>query len=156
MKRITQVFVLALMPLFILTMAAMTMTGNHRKGDHVQKVAMTQQSWTLGHTASSEVAYNLNGVLTRFDVITSDDSNNVTVAVTFRDENSCIIVPDAVCATLADNSQHIKLAKSNKSSPDADFNPVPFCDTDLTIAIDPNAEPNETDGFTVDVILYLE
>ena len=156
MKRIVQVFVLVLVPLTILTMATVTMKGNHRQGDHIQKVSMTQQSWTTGHAASSEVAYNLNGVLTRFDVITSNDSNDPTIAVTFRDQNSCILVPDAVCATLADNSQHIKLAKSNKSSPDADFNPVPLCDTDVTIAIDPNTEPNESTAFTVDVILYLE
>lgn len=137
----------------------MDIKGTHRKGDRVVKVTMTQQSWATGagHAAASETVYNLNGVVTRFDAIISSVTDNPTVAITFRDQNSCILIPDALCASLADGTNHIKLARSHKSSPDADFNPVPLCDTDVTISIDPSADPGgSAQTLTVDVILYLE
>ncbi len=123
------------------------------------KVPFTQQSWATGagHAAATETAYGLTGKLTRFDVITSSVTDNPTVAVTFRDQNSCILVPDALGAALADGSKHIKLAESHKSSPDADFNPVMLCDTNVTVSIDPSADPGgSAQTLTVDVILYLE
>ena len=82
---------------------------------------------------------------------------NPTVAVTFRDQNSCIVIPDALCAALADGTNHILLSRSYKSTLDGDFNPVFLCDSDITVSMDPSADAGgEAQTLTVDVILYLE
>ena len=123
------------------------------------KIAMTAQTWITGagHAAASEVAYNLSGLLTRFDVIISSVTDNPTVAVTFRDQNSCIVVPDALCATLADGTNHIMLARSYKATKDANFNPVPLLDSNITISMDPSGDAGGTSQtLSVQVILYLE
>lgn len=144
---------------FVSTAMAITLTGNRLQGDKIIKVSMTAQTWATGagNTAASEVAYNLNGTVVRFDVIISSVTANPTVAVTFRDQNSCIVVPDALCATLADGTNHIMLARSHKVTQDANFNPVPLCDSDITISIEPSADAGGTaQTLSVQVILYLE
>lgn len=123
------------------------------------KVLLTQQTWATGegHAAATETASGLTGLLTRVDVIISSVTANPTVAVTFRDQNSCIVIPDALCATLADGTNHLFLSRSFKATLDGDFNPVPLCDSDITVSIDPSLDPGgSSQTLTVDVILYLE
>ncbi len=122
----------------------------------VQRIAVPQKSWATGagHAAKTHT-FHVNGTLVRFDAIISSVTANPTVAITFRDENSCILVPDALCADLADGTNHIKLALSHKATPDADFNPVPL-DNDVTVSIDPSADAaGSAQLLTVDLILYV-
>jgi len=123
------------------------------------KVICTQKTWITGagNAAQTETAYGLTGKLVRVDVIISSVTNNPTVVVTFRDQNSCIIIPDALCAALADGTNHILLTESNKSTMDADFDPVMLCDSDITVSMDPSADAGGTSQtLAVQVIFYLE
>jgi len=125
-----------------------------------QKIIMTAQTWATGagHAAQSEVAYNLTGLLTRIDVIIPTvTGNTLAVAVTFRDQNSCIVVPDALCATLADGQNNIFLSSSNLATQTANFNPVQLIDSDITVSIDSDEDTGGTlQTLSVQVILYLE
>jgi hypothetical protein len=115
---------------------------------------ITQQSWATGagHAAKTTDLANLNGMLERIDIIISSVTDNPTVDVTLTDSNSCTLVS---LTGLADGTKHVKLAYSNKSSPDADFNPIPINDT-VTVSIDPSADAGGTaQTLTVDVILYV-
>ena len=126
-------------------------------GSPVARLAAAQQSWATGagHAAASDTIQFVNGTIYRIDAIISSVTDNPTVAVTFRDQNSVVIIPDALCAALADGTNHIFLAESNKGTPDADFNPLPHSGN-VTVSVDPSADPGGAgQTLTVDVILYV-
>ena len=106
----------------------------------MQAYSTATKSWATGeaHAAQSQ-AINMRGLIVGLSIPISEVTANPTVAVTFRDADGAIIIPDALCATLADGTNHYKVALSHKASPDAEFNPAPV-DGPITISIDPSAD----------------
>lgn len=108
-----------------------------------------------GHAAQTATISHVRGKCTRIDMIASSVTGNPTFSVAFQDGDGNAILP--TFSALADGTHHVKLAESNKAVQDADFNPMPFCDDDLTISVDPSADPggsNQT--LTIDVRLFLQ
>jgi hypothetical protein len=95
--------------------------------------------------------------LTAIDIVTTDTEDGITYTVAITNSNSATLYSEAA---LADNSSHRKVARSNKSSPDADFNEQPMADETLTATITPSAAPDAlavgTKTATVTVTIYLE
>lgn len=108
-----------------------------------------------GHTAQTSTIQNVCGTVYRIDVIISSVTANPTVAITWADQNSVVLVPNALCAALADGTRHYFLAESNKGTQDADFNPFPH-NGNITLTIDPSADPGgSAQTLTVQPILYV-
>jgi hypothetical protein len=123
----------------------------------IVKGRFPRRTWLTGdgHAAQTATLRNLMGLITRIDIVISEVTDNPTVTVAFADSAGLAIIPSF--ATLADGTHHVKLARSNKSTPDADFNPLPVCQETLTATVDPSADPGgSAQTLTVDVILYLE
>jgi hypothetical protein len=109
-----------------------------------------------GHAAATHKWNHCDGLIVGFHAIISGVTGNPTVTITFRDQNSVPVIPDAVGNALADGTIHVKYALSNKNSQDADFNPSPV-QGPITISIDPSADPGgSAQTLTVTVRLFIQ
>lgn len=107
-----------------------------------------------GHAAQTASLQNVTGLCTRIDVVISAVTGNPTVDVSFLDGNGLAILP--AFSTLADGTHHVKLARSHKAVPDADFNEMPFCEDTLTVSVDPSADAGGVaQTLTVSVRVFL-
>jgi hypothetical protein len=121
----------------------------------VSRMDFETKTWATGagHAAQTATLTNVNGICTRIDVVISSVTANPTITVTITDADGNTMF---TFSTLADGTHHIKLARSNKSTQDADFNEVPFCEETLTASIDPSADAGGSDQtLSVGVRLYL-
>lgn len=126
----------------------------------IVKKKFSQITFTGGGSSDAQTATNLSnthtgvhGTLLRVDVIVSAVSEAITVTAAITDtDNSGSYFSKAGCA---DGAQTIALARSNKGTPDADFNEVPLCGNNLTLTVTPSAVDANED-MTVDVYIYLE
>ncbi len=124
----------------------------------MKKIAFAQQNWITGegHAAKTATLPGNTGIITRMDVVASSVTDNPTLSVTVTDTtNGGDVIP--AIASIPDGTHTIHLARSNKGTPDGDFNEVPILGDGLTVSIDPSADPGGvTQILTVDVVLYLE
>jgi hypothetical protein len=124
----------------------------------MQKKASKQLTWLTGegHAAKTTTIPDVTGKLVRIDVVISNVTATPTtdIAIKQTDTNGPQLL---ALSTLAKATHHVKLAESHKATQDADFNPIPLCNTDLFLSVDPSADPGGTaQVLTVDVVLYLE
>ena len=115
------------------------------------------KTWAYGggHASKSQTTGVIKGKIVGLVVDISSVTGTPTAAVTFRDADGCIIIPDALCATAA-TGHNIYFAESHKVTLDADFNPVAVMGP-VTVAIDPSAAPSvEGETLTVKVRLLYE
>ena len=120
------------------------------------QVAEITKTWITGegHAEKSRVV-ELNGTIVGLTVPISSVTDNPTVKLTFRDADSCIIIPDTAFATLADGTNHIFFFLSEQGTQDATENPVPVSGS-VTVAIDPSADPGGADQtLTVKVRIFV-
>jgi hypothetical protein len=125
------------------------------RNETVGRMDFADQTWATdaGHAAKTASLANVNGICTRIDVVVSSVTANPTVNVVITDADSNTMF---TFNGLADGTHHIKLARSNKGTQDADFNEVPFCEDTLTVSIDPSADAGGTlQTLTVSVRLFL-
>ena len=123
----------------------------------ITRVQFARLDWITGEGSTAQTASiaHVRGKCTRVDIVISAVTGNPTVDVSFTDANGVAILP--AFNALADGTHHVKLAESHKAVPDADFNPVPFCDDTLTVSVDPSADPGgAAQTLNVDVYLFLE
>lgn len=115
------------------------------------------KTWATGdgHAKKSQTTTEANGTIVGLTIPISEVTDNPTVAVTFRDADGCVIIPDAAFAALADGTNHIFFFLSEKGTPDATENPVAIRGP-LTVSIDPSADPGGSDQtLTVTVRIFI-
>lgn len=109
-----------------------------------------------GHAAKSQITGPAFGKIIGLTIPISEVTADPTVAITFRDGDNCIIIPDTSFTALADGTKHIFFALSNKGTPDATFNPAPVMGP-ITVSIDPSADPGGVlQTLTVKVRIFIE
>uniref|UniRef100_A0A6M3KC33 Uncharacterized protein n=1 Tax=viral metagenome TaxID=1070528 RepID=A0A6M3KC33_9ZZZZ len=121
------------------------------------KVQTITKTWAYGggYAAKSQVTGEIMGKIVGLTVIVSSVTGTPSAAVTFRDADSCIIIPDAVCATCA-TGNNIYFSESHKSTLDANFNPVAVMGL-VTVSITPSAAPaGAGETLTVKVRILIE
>lgn len=114
----------------------------------------SQQSWDTGdgHDAATATLYGLNGLVERIDLVASEVTANPTFSATLTGAND---VQLATFTNLADGTNHIKLANTLGAT-DSDFQAFPLVDEDVTVSIDPSADPGGSDQtLTIDVALVM-
>lgn len=109
-----------------------------------------------GHAAKSGVTNpDVRGTIVGLTVIISSVTGNPTCAITFRDADGCIIIPDAAFTTLADGTNHIFFFMSEQGTQDATENPVPVVGP-ITVNIDPTADAGGSgETLTVKVRIFV-
>ena len=108
-----------------------------------------------GHAAKSQITGEANGTIVGLTIPISSVTDDPTVAVTFRDADDCVIIPDAAFATLADGTKHIFFFLSEQGTQNATENPVPVKGP-LTVSIDPSADPGgSAQTLTVTVRIFI-
>lgn len=115
------------------------------------------KTWATGEgsTAKSQTTGEANGTIVGLTIPISEVTDNPTVAVTFRDADGCIIIPDAAFATLADDTKHIFYFLSEQGTQNATENPVAVRGP-LTVEIDPSADPGGVaQTLTVKVRIFI-
>ena len=115
----------------------------------IAKYQFPRLSWANTETANiTAVLNNVCMLIERVDVIINNSTNNVTVTITWADENSVVILGASNFATLADNTNHLFLA----SKATADFDVIPVYN-DITITGSVSGDPGAS-GITADVMMY--
>jgi len=114
---------------------------------------------TFPATATAALAptlANLNGTIKAMEIIISETEDNITYTVALATSEGTALFSEAAIADASDNWRD---AISLKATRDADFNPIPVCDT-ITCTITPSAKPDAsavgTKIATVAVKLYME
>jgi len=118
----------------------------------IAKYQFDQVSWATGdgHAAKTAVRKGVNMLIERVDVLISSVTANPTVTITWADENSIVILDGTNFASLADGTNHLLL--STKST--ADFDAIPV-NNDITITVDPSADPGGADQTLTVTVLRL-
>lgn len=99
---------------------------------------------------------NVNGTIIAIEIVTTDTEDGITYTVAITNANGATLFSEA---SLADDSTHRRLARSNKATQDADFNEQPVADETLVCTITPSAAPDagdvgaKTATVTVDLIV---
>lgn len=122
------------------------------------QVKEVTKTWITGegHAAKSHDTSEALGMIVGLTIIISSVTDNPTIAVTFRDADGCIIIPDAAFTSLTDGTNHIFFFKSHQSSQDATENPVAVMGK-ITVAIDPSADAGGSgQTLTVKVRIFIE
>ena len=91
-----------------------------------------------GHASQEGKTIDVRGTVVGLTIIISEATANPTSAVTFRDADGAIIIPDAAFTTLADGTAHIFYFHSEQSTLNATENPVAVVGP-ITVTIDPSA-----------------
>ena len=91
-----------------------------------------------GHAEQSQATPEANGTIVGLTVTISEVTANPTCAITFRDADDCIIIPDSAFTALADGSSHIFWFLSEQATLNATENPVAVRGP-LTVTINPSA-----------------
>jgi hypothetical protein len=150
MKRIALGIALGLC---VTAIVAVTKVDNRYMGDQypIAKYSTTQLSFAVGDAnAASTTLYNINGMLERIDVITSDaNTTGDNFSVSIADEGGTELV---AFSTISMDSAARTLYLS--TSDETDFNSVPV-NGNLVITVDPNGEPNDA-ALTVDINVFLQ
>ncbi len=121
------------------------------------QVAEVTKTWAYGagHDEKTHVTQFVRGTIVGLTIPISSVTGGATVKVTFRDADSCIIIPDSAFATLANGTKHILHFLSEKGTQDATENPVPVFGK-LTVTIDPTAAPSVSgETLTVKVRIFV-
>lgn len=105
------------------------------------QVREVTRTWITGegNAAKTQVTAGIQGTVVGLTIIISSVTDNPTVAVTFRDADGCIIIPDAAFAALTDGTSHIFFFLSEQGTQDATENPVPVMGP-VTVSITPSAD----------------
>jgi len=132
---------------------AVTRVDNRNMGLEypVAKYSTTQLSFAVGDAnAASTTLSNVNGLIERIDVITSDaNTTGDNFSVSIADEDGTELV---AFSTISMDSAARTMYVSTSDS--ADFNSVPV-NGDLVVTVDPNSEPNDA-ALTVDFNFFVE
>lgn len=121
------------------------------------QVLKVVKTWDTGggHAPKTQTTGEANGTIIGLTVITSAVTENPTVAVTFRDDDGAIIIPDAAFTALAKDSEHLFWFLSEQSTLNATENPVAVKGP-LTVSIDPSLALTTADEtFTVKVRIFI-
>jgi len=122
------------------------------------RVETVTKTWDYGggYAAQSQATFPIRGKIVGHRVIVSTVTGTPSAAVTFRDSDSCVIIPDSVCA-VCETGNNIYLTESHKGTPDAHYNPVAVMGK-VTVSITPSAAPGGAgETLTVKVrIMYEE
>jgi hypothetical protein len=120
-------------------------------------VIEVEKSWITGagHAKATQVTGEANGTIVGLTVIISSVTGGPTTALTFRDNDDCIIIPDAAFAALADDSEHLFFFLSEQGTQNATENPIPVRGP-LTITVDPSADAGGSgETFSVKVRIFI-
>lgn len=122
----------------------------------VAKYEFAPQTFPATATAAlAPTIPNVNGTIVAMDIKTTDTQDGITYTVAIANENGAVMFSEAA---LADNSSHYRDARSNKGTPDADFNEMPVSGS-LTATITPSNKPDAgnvgSKTATVTVTLYV-
>ena len=123
----------------------------------VAKFGFAAQTFPATLTAAlAPTIPNVNGTIVAMDIVTTDTEDGITYTVTITNGNGAAIFSEA---SLTDNASHWRVARSNKGTPDANFNEAPVAGT-LTATITPSNKPDAAavgaKTATVTVTLYVE
>lgn len=120
-------------------------------------------SWITneGHAAKTADISGISGKVVRVDVsINSVTASGVTTNVTLKDVTNSGYTNYVNLASFtgaAEDTVTTYVARSHKSSNDADFNEIPCSNSTLRVSVDPSADPaGSAQTLNVIVDLYLE
>ena len=109
-----------------------------------------------GNDEKTQVTGEIKGTIVGLTIPISSVTGNPTCAITFRDADGCIIIPDAAFTALADGTNHIFFFLSQKVTQDATENPVAVMGK-VTVGITPSADPGGSDQtLTVKVRIFYK
>lgn len=127
----------------------------HEDGRHpVARYEFAEETFpAIGSAALTEELANINGTIEAIEIVISDTTDGISWTVAITTATAATVFSEA---SLADNQTHYKVALSNKSTQDADFNPIPVNST-LTATVTPSASPDAAGNntATVQVIIYV-
>lgn len=116
-----------------------TITDRRTETHPVWSYKIDQLSWASGSSAAQAVQLHINGIVRGFMVTVSDNTNDVTVTVAFRDADDKTIVSHAA---IAENASTLK--EDNV-----------WLDGNCDLVVTPSGVPGAS-GLTVDVRLFGE
>ena len=114
-----------------------------------------------GHAAQTADLENITGKVVRYDVrVNSVTASGLTVSGTIKDVTNSGYTNYPTVATFttcAEDTVTTHRARSNKGTPDGDFNEYPCAASTLRVSVDPSADPGGSgQTLEVKVDLYIE
>lgn len=107
--------------------------------------------WAAAESSALEKTLsNLTGTVYAIEVVVNNPTNTITMTVTIKSANGVTLFSEN---TISDDASTWFDAQSSKSTPDADFNPIPVVG-DLIATLTPTGVPG-SGGATIEVILYM-
>ena len=119
-------------------------------GFPIARYEFGQQSWASGETTATTEDITICGTIIAITVEINDNTGNRTLTLALADADSAALYSKAAIPEAATTPYD---AESSKSTPDADFNPIPVNGV-ITGTFTPSGDPS-TSGMTADVTLYV-
>ena len=112
---------------------------NDNLSDSIKVVEFPTVTWASGETSAKTTFKHVNMLLDRIDVLINQPTNNLTVNMTFADQNLVVVIDATNFTALDDGTKHIMLSTKIP----ADFSTITLND-DITITITPSGDPGAT------------
>ena len=117
----------------------------------IARYEFSQQSWISGVTAATTEDMNISGTIIGITAKVNDNTGNRTLTVALADADGAALYSQAA---IAENATTPYFSESSKSTPDANFNPIPVNGV-ITGTFTPSGDPSTT-GMTADVTLLVK
>jgi hypothetical protein len=127
-----------------------TLDRRRDPGFPIARYEFSQQSWASGVTTATTEDIVICGTIIAISVEINDNTGNRTLTLALADADSAALYSQA---GIPENATTWYDAESSKSTPDANFNPIPVNGT-ITGTFTPSGDPG-SGGMTADVTLYV-
>jgi len=129
------------------------MATEDRRGEPgfpIARYEFSQQTWASGATAATTEDISICGTIIAITVKINNNTGDATLTLALADADAAAIYSQAA---IPENATTPYDAESSKSTPDANFNPIPVNGV-ITGTFTPSGDPS-TSGMTADVVLYV-
>ncbi len=131
-------------------MATIVDRRHEGKKFRIAKYGFSQQSWASGESSALTESLNIIGTIIGISVEINNNDGDATLTLALADADGAALYSKA---SIPEDATTRYESESSKSTPDADFNPIPVCGA-ITATFTPSGNPGSS-GMTADVILYV-